>query len=244
MTRGWVVAVTVAGLLVTLVPEVEGQRFRRHDRGPKAHFGIALIAAEPVGELGAYFDQGFGGQLSVGIPVDDYGLFRIVADLGFLIYGHERQSYCMSLPVGCRIGLDLTTTNNIAFGGIGPELALPLGVVEPYVRGMMGFSYWFTNSSLSGYDDDHDFGNTTHLWDLVAAWRAAAGIRLRVSSGRNPVSIDFGVERHENGIADFLTEGDIVDHADGSISIFPHRSEANLLTYHVGISIGIPRGKR
>ena len=203
-----------------------------------------MIAAEPVGELGAYFDQGFGGQLSVGIPVDDYGLFRIVADLGFLIYGHERQSYCMSLPVGCRIGLDLTTTNNIAFGGIGPELALPLGVVEPYVRGMMGFSYWFTNSSLSGYDDDHDFGNTTHLWDLVAAWRAAAGVRLRVSSGRNPVSIDFGVERHENGIADFLTEGDIVDHADGSISIFPHRSEANLLTYHVGISIGIPRGKR
>ena len=53
MTRGWVVAVTVAGLLVTLVPEVEGQRFRRHDRGPKAHFGIALLAAEPVGELGA-----------------------------------------------------------------------------------------------------------------------------------------------------------------------------------------------
>ncbi len=244
MPRRWVVAVTVAGLLVTLVPEVEGQRFRRHDRGPKAHFGIALIAAEPVGELGAYFDQGFGGQLSVGIPVDDYGLFRIVADLGFLIYGHERQSYCMSLPVGCRIGLDLTTTNNIAFGGIGPELALPPGVVEPYVRGMMGFSYWFTNSSLSGYDDDHDFGNTTHLSDLVAAWRAAAGIRVRVSNGRNPVSIDFGVERHENGIADFLTEGDIVDHADGSISIFPHRSEANLLTYHVGISIGIPRGKR
>ena len=139
-----------------------------------------------MGELGAYFDEGFGGQLGVGIPVDDFGLFRIVADLGFLIYGHERQSYCMALPYGCRIGLDLTTTNNITFGGIGPELALPLGAIEPYVRGMMGFSYWFTNSSLSGYDDDHDFGNTTPLSDVVAAWRAAAGIRLRISNGSKP----------------------------------------------------------
>jgi len=228
-----------------LAPEIEGQRFQRdrHDRGPKAHFGISFIAAEPVGELGAYFDEGFGGQLGVGIPVDDFGLFRIVADLGFLIYGHERQSYCMALPYGCRIGLDLTTTNNIAFGGIGPELALPLGAIEPYVRGMMGFSYWFTNSSLSGYDDDHDFGNTTHLSDVVAAWRAAAGIRLRISNGSKPVSIDFGVERHENGIADFLTEGDIVDHANGNITIFPNRSEANLMTYRIGISIGIPRDR-
>ncbi len=193
MTRGWVVALTVVGVFLTLAPEIEGQRYRRdrHERGPKAHFGIAFIAAEPVGELGAFFDEGFGGQLGVGIPVDDYGLFRIVADLGFLVYGHERQSYCASLPYGCRIGLDLTTTNNIVFGGIGPELALPLGVVEPYVRGMMGFSYWFTNSSLSGYDDHHDFGSTTHLWTswppgaprlAYASASPAARIRSRSTS--------------------------------------------------------------
>ncbi len=218
MTRGWVGAWTVVWVLVTWVPGVEGQRDRR-ERGPKAHGGITFIAAEPVGELGAFFDQGFGGQLGVGIPVDDYGLLRIVGDVGFLIYGHERQSYCMPLPYGCRIGLDLTTTNNIVFGGLGPELALPLGVVEPYVRATMGFSYWFTNSSLSGWDDDHGFGTTTPLSDVVGAWRAAAGVRLRIVNGSKPVSIDFGVERHENGVADFLTEGDIVDHPDGSISI-------------------------
>ena len=147
MTRGWVVALTALGALLASTSEADGQR-PEHRRGPKAHVGIAFIAAEPVGELAAFFDQGFGAQLGVGIPIDDYGLFRIVGDLGLLVYGHERQSYCMSLPYGCRIGLDLTTTNNIAFGGLGPELALPLGVVEPYVRATRGFSYWFTNSWL------------------------------------------------------------------------------------------------
>ena len=241
MTRGWVVALTALGALLASTSEADGQR-PEHRRGPKAHVGIAFIAAEPVGELAAFFDQGFGAQLGVGIPIDDYGLFRIVGDLGLLVYGHERQSYCMSLPYGCRIGLDLTTTNNIAFGGLGPELALPLGVVEPYVRATRGFSYWFTNSWLSGYDDD-DFGNTTHHSDVVGAWRAAAGVRLRITNGSSPVSLDFAVERHENGIADFLTEGDIVDHPDGSISIFPNRGEADLMTFRVGVSIGIPRDR-
>jgi hypothetical protein len=94
----------------------------------------------------------------------------------------------MSLPFGCRIGLDLTTTNNIAFGGVGPELAVPLGAIEPYARATMGFSYWFTNSSLSGYDDEAEFGNTTHLSDGMLAWRAGAGVRMRVSNGSKPIS--------------------------------------------------------
>ena len=239
MRRGGAVVVTAVALILTFAPEAEGQRHKRH-RGPKANVGIAFIAADPVGELGYFFDEGFGGQLTVGVPVDDYGLFRIVGDLGFLVYGYERQHHCMSLPYGCRIGLDLTTTNNIAFGGIGPELALPLGVIEPYARATMGFSYWFTNSSLSGHDEHDDFGNTTHFSDAVLAWRAGAGIRVRVANGSKPVSIDFGVERHTNGVAEFLTEGDILDHPDGSITLFPNRSEANLMTYRVGISIGIP----
>ena len=241
MRRSWVVGVTTAAVFMSLATDAEGQRHRRDD-APRANVGFSFLAAEPVGELGYFFDQGFGGKLSVGLPVDDFGLFRVVGDLGFLIYGHEKQQYCMSLPFGCRIDLDLTTTNNIAFGGIGPELAVPLGPIEPYARATMGFSYWFTHSSLSGYDDEAEFGNTTHLSDGMLAWRAGAGVRMRVSNGSKPISIDFGVERHQNGIAEFLTEGDIEDHTDGSITIYPNISEANLLTYHIGISIGIPRG--
>ncbi len=52
---------------------------------------------------------------------------------------------------------------------------------------------------------------------------------MRVSTGRTPVWLDFGVERHENGVAEFLTKGDIIDHPDGSITVLPNRSEANLV---------------
>ena len=36
---------------------------------------------------------------------------------------------------------------------------------------------------------------------------------------------------------EYLTEGDIVDHADGSITLYPNRSEANFITYHFGVTI-------
>jgi hypothetical protein len=47
------------------------------------------------------------------------------------------------------------------------------------------------------------------------------------------------VEYHGNGIAEYLREGDIVDFDDGSIQIFPNRTEANLLEFRVGVTFGI-----
>ena len=63
-------------------------------------------------------------------------------------------------------------------------------------------------------------------------------MRLRLTGGDIPLSIDVGVERHQNGIANFLTEGDITDNVDGTINIFPNRSEANLMTFRIGFRVG------
>ena len=105
--------------------------------------------------------------------------------------------------------------------------------------GTVGLSYFATISSLSGPDEYRDYFDTTNYSDVVMAVRFGGGARVRVHSGRLPVSLDFGIERHENGIANFLTEGDILDHPDGTVTLFPNRSEANLLTFRLGISIGV-----
>ena len=62
---------------------------------------------------------------------------------------------------------------------------------------------------------------------------------MRVGGGHNPVYLDFGVERHDNGIANYLTEGDIVDHSDGSVTIYPNRSEADLLSFRFGVAVSV-----
>ena len=208
-------------------------------RPPAGHVGLSLLAADPVGELGAFFDEGYGAQLEGRMRLDPEGLVFLRGDLGFVVYGYQRRRYCMSIPFGCRIELDLTTTNNIFFGGIGPEVAIPLGALEPYAHASFGFSYFATRSSLSGEDEYDGFGDTTNYSDAVFAWRTGGGLRVRLSNGRRPVSLDFGAEHHVNGVADFLVEGGIVDHPDGSITLLTNRSEANLVTFRLGVSVGI-----
>jgi len=88
-----------------------------------------------------------------------------------------------------------------------------------------------------GYDD---YASTTNFSDGVFAVRVGGGVRIRVNDGRKPVCLDFGVERHQNGVADYLTKGDIIDNPDGSITMFQNRTEANMVTFRMGVSFGIP----
>ena len=205
-----------------------------------ARLDITLLMGEPQGEMDYLVNEGFGLQLGGAFPVAAEGHLLLRGDFGFMIYGHERQQFCYAAPVGCRIGLDMTTDNSILFAGFGPEIVLATGAVEPYVNVSVGVSYFVTTTSLG---DDHgydDYATTTNYDDAVFAWRAGGGVRVRVSNGRKPVYLDFAAERHQNGVADYLTEGDILDHPDGSITLFPNRTEANLVTFRMGVSIGIP----
>lgn len=237
MGRGEMRGTMVLAALAVLAGGVQAQRVEE----PAGYIGINFVGADPVGPLDFYIDNGFGGQLYGTLPIEATRHLRLRADFGFLIYGHERQRVCMGAPIGCRIELDMNTTNSILYGGLGPELVLATGAVEPYVNASFGFSYFATTSSLKGRNDADDFASTTNYSDGNFAWRAGGGVRVRVSGGDKPVALDIGVERHQNGVADFLTKGDIIDHPDGSITLLPNRSEANLVTLRFGVTMGIPR---
>ena len=230
-TRTWRTVLAV-GFALLSAQGVAAQEYPQ----PRAFLGLSFVAGNPVGDLGTFFDQGFGAQLEGSWAMTEDGRLRLRTDLGGLVYGHERIAMCY--PTTCRIGVDLTTTNNIFFAGVGPEYAFTSGAFEPYVFGTVGLSYFATISSLSGADDGDDYFDTTNYSDVVMAWKVGGGARVRVRRGRHPISLDFGIERHENGIANFLTEGDILDNPDGSLTLFPNRSEADLMTFRFGVTIG------
>ncbi len=249
MKRHWVVGLggVLAVLLVGVsVAPLEGQRHRRGDyfdsySQPRVFLDLGLLVADPVGEFADFVDDGVGLGGGVAFAVDPAGILRLRLDGGFLVYGHESHEVCVSDRVGCRILADLTTTNQIAHADFGAEVGVNVGPVRPYVGLSRGLSYFETSSSLDGVDDyDHEsFLNTTNFDDLVWGWKSRAGLQFRVSRGRTPVYLDVGAVYHENGVAEYLTEGDIQDNADGSITVFPVLSEANLVTMKVGVSIGI-----
>jgi len=237
MKRG--VVILALTLLAMTAGSADAQH-RRHDRddgddGPGGHFSVSLIGADAIGDLGTVVDQGFGLQLGGGLPMAADGHLRIRADAGFVVYGIERLHYC---GISCRVTSELTTTNNILFAGIGPELVLSRGDVQPYVYGSAGVSYFVTSSSLDDQDGYGPYLQTTNYSDVVYGLKYGGGIRFRVGGGHRPVYLDLGVERHDNGVTSYLTRGDIVDNPDGTVTLFPNRSDADLVSFRLGVTIG------
>jgi hypothetical protein len=209
---------------------------------PRFMGGLSFSVGDPKGEFKSYVDQGFGVGGHGLARLGSEGVFAIRLDAGFLNYGNETIRLPLSSrPGGGRIQLDLTTSNNIFWMGVGPQLMAPRGPVRPYVNGTAGFSYFATTSSVEGRDNDNEpFAHDTNFDDATFSWGAGGGVLIPVHrSARNIVFIDVGARYHDNGRnVRYLREGGIRDLPNGDVELDVIQSRADLLTWHIGVSIG------
>jgi hypothetical protein len=196
-----------------------------------AHLNLAL----PQGEFGEFVDAGFGFGGWFAFNLDRQGMIAIQVDANWLIYGSETRRRPLS-PTVPFVTVDVTTRNNIYTMGVGPLITLSQGAIKPYLSGTLGFSYFATESGVSGTSNGEDFAESVNFDDFTFAVVAGGGLRVRVSSGRRPIFIDLGTEYHRNGQASYLREGSIVDNGDGTISFTPIQSETNLMLVKLGVS--------
>jgi hypothetical protein len=205
----------------------------------RLHADAALLYARPLGEFAEYIDRGFGLMVGTAVPLRPTNPLSLRIDAGAINYGRETREVCLSPTVGCRVRVDLTTTNDILFVGFGPQLAVPQGPVHPYVHVFAGPAFFGTNSSLGGRDHHHGFAQTLNQHDLVFAWGGGGGLRLDPPFNAAPVQLNLGARYHNHGRVEYLREGDITDLPDGSIVLDPQRSRADLLSIHAGVTIVI-----
>lgn len=233
------------GVSLSILPtELQGQ-VAPADVSPRFHAGGHVLLADPLGGFGDVVDVGVGLHGFGRAALDPRGLLSLRAEVGFLNYGNESQRVCLSATVGCRIEVDLVTSNNIFLLNGGPELAVPLGSARLYGLATAGLAYFTTESSVSG-SEDHDtpFAQTRNFSDATFAWTAGGGVQIPVYRGWNPVHVDLAVRYHGNGQAQYLTPGDIEDLPGGEIRITPRHGDTNLLTFQLGVSVGIRAGER
>lgn len=212
---------------------------------PRAYGDINFAVSQPVGALNDFIGEGYGLTGGFVWNLDRDRVFGIRAEGGFVQYGSRSTPACLSTTVGCRVQVDVNTDNDIAFGGIGPQITVPAGPLRPYLNATAGFSYFFTHSSVSGRNDGdyNNFFDTTNHHDGVFALTGGGGFLIPLSMGRTPVLLDLGATYHRNGEATYLRRDSIKDNPDGSITVTPIRSEANFITYRLGVSIGVPTGR-
>jgi len=204
-------------------------------RRPKGLFGFNGSLARPTGEFRQFVDWGGGLGLYGVVNFDRRSQIGLRFGGSLLIYGHERYP-AQLLPTNGRIWVDVQTENFIVDFGVGPQFTFGRGPVRPYVYGTAGFAYFATVSSLDGVDGGPDFAHATNFDDVTYSLTGGGGLLMSIS---RRVAFDMSAQWTFNDEVDYLTRGDIVDNWDGSITVYPIRSEANLMTFRFGLAIAL-----
>jgi hypothetical protein len=208
---------------------------------PRFQGGLAFTVGQPRGAFNRYVNEGYGVTAHGLYRVDRAGAFALRVDGEFLNYGRETLRIPLNTgPGGGRVQLDLTTTNNIVWLGVGPQLMAPSGPVRPYVNGTAGFSYFATTSSVKGRNNAESFAEDTNFGDAQFSWGGGAGVLVPLARNhRSLVFLDLGAQYHDNGRnVRYLREGGIRDLPNGGVQYDVIRSRADLITWHAGVSIG------
>lgn len=231
----------VALFLIVGAAEAVAQSRRRPILFP-SRFTIAgdLLVAQPKGEFGDNVENGFGGNIVFMYKIDRAGVLSLRADLGGMQYGSERKRVPF-VPFTGRVLLDVTTSNNVFWGAIGPQMQLlTKGPVRPYVNAAIGFQGFVTESALSGSDESWDYASTTNSDDLTAAYIFGGGVYIPFGKTSTAASLNIGARYHFGGTAKYLREGDITDNPDGTITLNHVSSKTDVIMWQLGVSVPIP----
>jgi opacity protein-like surface antigen len=194
-------------------------------------FGIRGINAQPLGEFKRYVKDGWGIGGDFRYFPGGQKVIALRADLGLITYGRQTTRECFG--TGCRISVDVTTSNNIISGLAGPELQVPSGPLRPYVNAMAGLNSFLTQSSADGQSGGPNVFQTTNYRDNVFSYAMGGGVRIPVGSS---LSIDVNARRNFNGRARYLTRDSFGDGSNPNPVV--RESETNMWTYAIGVSFG------
>lgn len=205
---------------------------------PRALFGgIGLHVGLSQGEFADNVNGAFGGNGFVGVRFGDTPI-AMRFDLGYSVYGSRTRRVPLGTgPLGL-IAVDVTTTNAILDGGIGLQAGRPGAGLQPYLGGSVGFSYFFTETSVAGSQqmNSNTFASSTNYSDGTLAKTMFGGLYIPVGKGGS--TLDVGVRYHWNGDTEYLTSQDIKFDAKGDPVLTPRRTRADLLAIRVGLAFG------
>lgn len=236
-----ILATVVAISLIPVSAHAQRRMPARWERGP-SRFTLAgdLLVAQPKGEFASEIDtNGFGANIGALFRLDNEGILSVRGDVGGMQYGSETL-HAPYLPITGRVSLDVETTNRVFWGSIGPQIQVPVGPIEPYMNAAIGFMDFNTSTSVRGSDSQYEYASSTNSDDATSAWIFGGGTYIKFGAASS-WKLHIGARYFYGGEATYLAEGDIQDNPDGSVTLFPHHTKTDQVTWQVGFAYTFPQ---
>ena len=206
--------------------------------------GLNFTTGFPQGEFNENINtEGFGGSgyFLYKFPVNS---FSAGIAINYLVYGSETREEPLgpSIP---DVRVDVTTTNDILYTHLLFRVQPPAGILRPYLDGLLGLGHFTTDTKVedqNGDGEDDEIASTNHKRDTALNYGFGGGIMIRLYDGRknfsglDAVNLDLGFRYLKGGEAQYLKEGSI-DINNGNVNYQVLRSETDIITAHLGVTI-------
>jgi hypothetical protein len=206
--------------------------------------GIAFDVAQPLGDFSRNVRNGFGLDGMGSLGLDPRGIFSLRAQLGWIQYSRKTETFWVDNGFGL-FELESETKSGVFTFGVGPQLMAPSGNARPYVAGTIGLSRFSTSTAINVPASQSNSGTTEEIAsqtvssDNLLSLTGSAGIAFHLSLFGNSALADLGVRYVHNGLAKYVSSDGVQYNGTGDATITPTESEADFLTYRLGVVIPI-----
>ena len=206
-------------------------------------FSVDAFGGFPLGDFHLHEDGGGGFQVMVGVQPWRRQPLLIRTHVATLVYGSvDAKGYQDTCDIlGCRTEeVDYTArSHTMTSWHVGPEFFATDGTWRPFGYAMAGIT-WF--HSWANDPPTSPGGPSTGSQSLFSShnFSTAYGLGTRVVGQK--FGREFGLELASrvtrNAKANYLTDGGVVFHTDGTTTVQPIQTAAHVLSIHVGFFMG------
>ena len=208
---------------------------------------VGLLLGTPSGDFGDNVsDTAIGFVLAGGIQLPESPV-TLGVELGYLVYGSDKRSEAFN-STSPDLQIDIVNSYNIFQGNFFLRMQLQAGKVRPYIDGLVGFKYLFTETVAKNASDWILDRIAYHInfddWALTYGIGVGAAISLwELGSqpgpvGKKPVGIhfDIGVRYLLGAEAEDLKEGSIQIVGD-QVTYLSEQSKTDMIHPHFRIRV-------
>jgi hypothetical protein len=228
--RRYVIAVLLASAFLTC--SLPAQNFQG---------GLGFIVGAPQGEFKDNLDAtGYGITGHIGYSPKTQPLM-IGVEFGYMNYGSETRTEPFSTTIP-DVFVNVTTTNNLVLTHLFLRVQPSRGIIRPYLEGLVGFSYFFTETKIENKNrSGEEIASNTNQDDATFSGGGGLGAMVQVYSKdkdnrKIEVLLDFRTRYLLGGEAEYLKKGSI-RRESGRVVYDINRSKTNLLTFQFGVAV-------
>ncbi len=201
--------------------------------------GLNIMLGFPMGEFKDEIDRlGFGlsGHFLFLAPTDNRP-FGIGLNVGYLNYGQEtrREPFSLTIP---DVTVDVERSNNLVNFHVLFQLGFGSGSVRPFVEGLFGGSYIFTETTIRSRGAE-EVASSNNFDDFAWSYGAGGGLLILLYSEEEgsdfgSLFLDLKARYLFGSEAEYLKEGSVIV-SNGHVTYQVSKSKTDLLTVHAGV---------